>query len=338
MIKPRLSICIPTYKREVCIRRLWETSLSPLLQLFGDEIEVIVRDNSADVPLYDSSSVKTLLSNCNYKLNDTNLGYHGNILELFNSAKGDYIWFWPDDDLYNLDSCSSIVSAILDGSISADLILPPFGFEGADFTSTDRLIVEIDDSPSSYKNKILIYSVDFESILKHGSYPDLALTSSFILNRASTSFDNRILEENSENAWLHEVVVLAHVNRRSTVQVLKTKPYVYYNTGNGELSDMSIDYFHDNNIARSLLRSRVFDLPALYSEEGCWLETLLWLIRAKDGSVNWSNNQESIKRLVRGALAISLSKKYPKLLFYSLSYLVLPHFVIKKIRAIRGRL
>lgn len=92
-----LSICIPTYNRgDKAIR-----ALEPLLALpYDEEIEIIVADNGSEqtVDFYERiGGIKD--SRLRYIRNDSNLGFHGNIMKLTRIAKGKYIVFQSDEDI-----------------------------------------------------------------------------------------------------------------------------------------------------------------------------------------------------------------------------------------------
>ena len=92
-----LSICVPTYNRPDKLKELYHTFLHFALNEYGDQIEVVVRDNSDDENSHINQSV--LGSEVRYYKNDTNVGFCGNQIRLVRDANGQFIWIISDDDL-----------------------------------------------------------------------------------------------------------------------------------------------------------------------------------------------------------------------------------------------
>jgi glycosyltransferase involved in cell wall biosynthesis len=91
-----LSICIPTYNRNKELTILYDEFINPIVQEFGDEIEIIVCDNSDDEI---SSLNKSIFEETiRYYKNEENLGFAGNVLKCYEKASAEYIWIIPDND------------------------------------------------------------------------------------------------------------------------------------------------------------------------------------------------------------------------------------------------
>lgn len=107
-----LSICVPTYNRAFVI----EKTLDMLLQFtekhrnIGD-VEIIVADN------FSTDNTKSLLatytSQPNFRTfsNSKNLGITGNLINCLEQATGQFVWFFGDDDVVQLDLVDVIVEA-----------------------------------------------------------------------------------------------------------------------------------------------------------------------------------------------------------------------------------
>jgi len=338
-----VSICIPTYNRERELVRLWQQTLFPIRERFGANIDIIVRDNSAGVTGYNSRAIQEIFDGEDYVLNEANINYHGNIARLFESCKlGSYVWFWPDDDIYCLESISCIIELILSGEITADIVLPPFSYlNRKGFKSTDNLSKSLSLPKSHGSGYYDINLTTFGEIIKSSSYPFIPLTSSFLFKKNGASSSNNIIKKYSNNAWLHEVVLLSESCASSSVQILSGPPYVLYNEirhpdGTPVKCGMSIEYFHKNNIELCQLRANIFRDKSLFNLSACWRESILWLIQQKDGSISWSNGSLYSFRLALRALHIAIKYLDLRLLFLSISYLITPAYLITAIRKARG--
>ena len=95
-----LSICIPSYNRPSDLRRLLESIDS---KYFG-EIEIVIKEDKS--PKRDEireavmSYQQTSNYHVNYIENDINLGYDANIRSFLQAAKGKWIIYMGDDDLF----------------------------------------------------------------------------------------------------------------------------------------------------------------------------------------------------------------------------------------------
>ncbi|MEO5367543.1 MAG: glycosyltransferase family 2 protein [Magnetococcus sp. WYHC-3] len=96
----RLTIGVPTISRLVWLRRQLERLEAE--QLDPSLVEVLVSDNAStdDTPAYMEHKLRHTTLQLAYHRNPVNLGYDGNIMELYRRAKGEYVWFLGDDDLF----------------------------------------------------------------------------------------------------------------------------------------------------------------------------------------------------------------------------------------------
>jgi len=100
MIKPLLSICIPTYNRAGYLKECLES----IVCQFEDrdiyrQVEIIISDNASEdntgevVRYYQEN-----FDNISYHKHETNLGYDKNVESVITLAKGDFIWTLSDDE------------------------------------------------------------------------------------------------------------------------------------------------------------------------------------------------------------------------------------------------
>lgn len=105
---PLVSILIPTYNRPHC----FELALKSVLEQTYPNIEIIVGDDSTDNRTEKLMKEKYLdkYSNITYYHNEKNLGQFDNDLKLMEMAKGEYINFLMDDDLFAKDKIEKMMA------------------------------------------------------------------------------------------------------------------------------------------------------------------------------------------------------------------------------------
>ncbi len=92
-----LTVCIPTYNRVDHLKKCLE-SLEK--QKFNPFISVIISDNASTdkTESFLRHYIKNAVFKIEYFRNKSNLGFDGNILNLYQKATSDYVWFLSDDD------------------------------------------------------------------------------------------------------------------------------------------------------------------------------------------------------------------------------------------------
>ncbi len=110
MISPLITIGIPTYNRkDSVVQRAKELALWPI----DDRIEIIIIDNNSPDNTY-----QELLKACEgsriklYK-NSVNLGFHGNFVELFKKAEGEYLLWSSDEDEILLENIEALIEHLI---------------------------------------------------------------------------------------------------------------------------------------------------------------------------------------------------------------------------------
>ncbi len=97
---PLLTIAIPTYNREVCLRLLLESICGQVTAAMSSELEVCVFDNCSNDGT--RQLVQSYLPGCGvlrYVRNDENIGPDANFRKAFLAATGSYFWLVGDDEL-----------------------------------------------------------------------------------------------------------------------------------------------------------------------------------------------------------------------------------------------
>jgi len=160
---PSLSICIPTFNRPEKFRNL----IHDILNQITDEIEIVIRDDSTDkkTKRIFQDSISNLDVNYQYH-NGERMGLDKANLFLLEKAKGEFIWWFSDDD------------RILEGAFSRVLDLiknhKNLNFIWANFANEvlTKLAVDREDG--------FFYSKD-EILDRLG--PNLGLLSTYIIRR-----------------------------------------------------------------------------------------------------------------------------------------------------------
>jgi glycosyltransferase involved in cell wall biosynthesis len=129
-----LTIGIPTFNRAASLRHQLERIEQEIPE--NSAVEVLVSDNASRDET--EEMVKALSKSAKFELrynrNSINLGYDGNIIEIYNRARGLYVWFLSDDDIIvpggirelfraveENSSCGVIVNNIPNGLRDGDL-------------------------------------------------------------------------------------------------------------------------------------------------------------------------------------------------------------------------
>jgi glycosyltransferase involved in cell wall biosynthesis len=114
-IKPKLSICIPTYNRPSELLRLTTEILGQIKNISPDSLEFVIIDDS-DVINHD---VERLLINAklpfNYIRGKAN-GIDSAVIKIMESAKGEYVWWCGDDDQIAENFLETIFSVLKNSS------------------------------------------------------------------------------------------------------------------------------------------------------------------------------------------------------------------------------
>lgn len=111
-MRPKLSICIPTYNRASLLRFALQI-LSPQAAVLGDKIELVVSDNcSTD----ETKNVVSEFQSCcpiRYRCNDKNKGPLYNIVNTVTDfAQGEYCWTLGDDDVVYPGALKKVLSIL----------------------------------------------------------------------------------------------------------------------------------------------------------------------------------------------------------------------------------
>ena len=113
MLKPKISICIPTYNRARSLANCLK-SITIAAKDYAGRFEVCVSDNgSHDETLNVVRNASDNL-NINYHRNDANCGIPRNFIKVVSLAKGEFVWLIGDDDLLLPDTFDRLLPLLDD--------------------------------------------------------------------------------------------------------------------------------------------------------------------------------------------------------------------------------
>jgi len=110
MIKPIITIAVPTYNRPDKLESLAQTFLLQASAMNG--VDVVVCDNSNCQHALENKHILKG-SMVRYRKNDENLGFHGNLLECIAQAKGEWLWIISDDDEVDMQAFESFAHYLI---------------------------------------------------------------------------------------------------------------------------------------------------------------------------------------------------------------------------------
>ena len=107
--KPILTVAIPTYNRP--------HTLEKLLKQFQDEDEnkfriLVSDDTSPDDPTNMVNKYQKVMPNLSYHRNERNLGFSGNVCQLYDMVETPFVWFLCDDDTIVPGCINEIVDSL----------------------------------------------------------------------------------------------------------------------------------------------------------------------------------------------------------------------------------
>jgi len=110
-----LSICIPTYNRADCLKRLLDNIIPQILES-EEGVEVCISNNGS------SDNTREIVNNfkekhpdlIKYNENEENLGFDRNVFRVVNMAEGEFVWTFSDDDLIVKNGFKEVIRVIIE--------------------------------------------------------------------------------------------------------------------------------------------------------------------------------------------------------------------------------
>ncbi len=106
-----LSICIPTYNRATHLEKILDNLMGEIRNV-RDEVEICVSDNASTDPTEDVLKRASEKIPLRYQKNEKNLGYDLNAINVTMMARGKFIWYTGDDDIFLEGSVERLVEDI----------------------------------------------------------------------------------------------------------------------------------------------------------------------------------------------------------------------------------
>jgi len=110
-----LSLCIPTYNRADCLKRLLDNIIPQILE-YKEGVEVCISnngstDNTREIVFSFKDKHPDLFK---YNENEENLGFDRNVLKVVSMAEGDFVWTFSDDDLIVNNGFKEVINFIME--------------------------------------------------------------------------------------------------------------------------------------------------------------------------------------------------------------------------------
>lgn len=132
--RPILSICIPTYNRPIALERL----LINLIPQLDERMEIVVRDDSQNqdsVKIFEKLTLQKKYSTQYYK--GEKIGVDAANLFLLEKAKGEYIWWFSDDDTLLENGIKALID-IIKGDPNINFVWANFSYQNISTLVLDR--------------------------------------------------------------------------------------------------------------------------------------------------------------------------------------------------------
>jgi glycosyltransferase involved in cell wall biosynthesis len=108
---PLISLCIPTYNREMHLGRCLNSIIENKNINFVD-VEICISDNNSTDGTSDLITKVCSLLKLNYNKNHRNIGMAANFLKVVDMATGDFIWILGDDDFLLPNALERVIQII----------------------------------------------------------------------------------------------------------------------------------------------------------------------------------------------------------------------------------
>ncbi len=109
--KPIISICIPTYNREISLKELIECIINQ--EGFSEDIEIMIyNDPSSDNTQSMVEWYQKKYSNIRYHRNQVRIGMIPSILDAIQMCRWEYVWLFSDDDLMAKNTIKTMIEVI----------------------------------------------------------------------------------------------------------------------------------------------------------------------------------------------------------------------------------
>lgn len=261
-----LSICIPTYNRNKELAELVEHFLVPALDTYPDLIEVVVCDNSdSDAALINKTGLDNRIQ---YRKNEINMGFAGNLLRCASEAKSAYIWIISDDDPIFWSGFVELMNTLTQANADGvDCVMLPF-------QTTNNF------GDTGFSNRHTDWNVARDTsiveLLQSGQVPFILFSSAVI--RLDKAMLSELREKFFRNDYLQVILFLEMLKIDSPVRFITESTIDYQPEYKGR--------FPISSLASSMTEVRQFlreKFAMEKDEKSDYRGWLLWLIHHRGG-------------------------------------------------------
>lgn len=209
-----LSICVPTYNRPQEVMHLNNSFLKRALDSYGENIEVLMCDNSNDdVAIKNRHHLDTRIK---YFQNGRNIGFAGNVLRCIDEAESEYIWLLPDNDEVIWSGFELLMEGVSQRR-DVDCFLVPYVMENNAGDVVEESYSFLDRNKKYKLSNVLSGNFDF--------LPFVLLSGGVV--RLDKSHTQEISDQLSSNIFIQIALFLSMLSEDSLVEVLP-KPVIDY--------------------------------------------------------------------------------------------------------------
>lgn len=229
--EPLISICIPTYNRSVYLKECLDSIGNQFdITDISKKIEIVVSDNhSKDNTEEIIRNYQRKYSNISYYRNSKNIGPVKNIIKAASYARGDYIWFFSDDDVQYKNALKTLIQTI--NSNKPEVLFCNVALYSKDvkkLLEDDLLLVKKD---IFLKNKKELFSfLETKFFLAIDWYT--TFLSNVLFNKKIFGETYKKLDSMDEKKYLFPHTAFIHYNARDLSTYIISKTLIKYRTEN----------------------------------------------------------------------------------------------------------
>ena len=326
-MRPKLSICIPSYNRA----DLLNDTLDCISSQLRPEVEIFVSDNaSTDNTSEMLRSWEQKLPNFRWHRLPENVGYDRNFINLINGATGDYCWILSSDDLVEPGTIDAILSGLSSHSSLSGVTLNGKGF------SRDMNVQIQETTFSNHKN------LNRDTLFEDGelAYSEIGeyfgFVSAQVINRElalKVIKDDLIYDY--LNLYIH-VYVIGRILQIAPRWLYLDQPLIQWRSGNdsihelGRIRRLAVDVNGFEKISRDVwgISSKPY---RTVQERVCRMFVCASLLESK------VNKQSSLKYMMAIIkLCAPVYWRYPVFWYRVLPFILLPGWFLIRLKSLKN--
>lgn len=201
-----LSICIPTYERELDLRKCIDSIIS-MKDSITKHIEICVSDNCSSYSFENLVSSYLMYQNIVFSRNDENIGFDQNLLKAVQVASGKYIMFLGNDEIVLEDGISELINIII-----------KFNPDGI-FSNYKITYLKEGNSYLAYKERDLKLNINLYWILENLKVKS-GFISSITLKREFVNLKKSIERQYIKTGFIHVAIFLITLRESNNIVYL----------------------------------------------------------------------------------------------------------------------